>query len=122
MADCEALFDRLQFIMDEFHFSRLNTGLDMGIAPQKELPAQLVYIGTLLEREETLLKDWRHNTKFPDTAKFKPKASLPNGDARYQTPMQIAYTPKAPPTVPTVNDSSVMAAQAAGINYHHYPR
>lgn len=57
VADCEALFDRLQFIMDEFHFSRLNTGLDMGIAPQKELPAQLVYIGTLLEREETLLKD-----------------------------------------------------------------
>lgn len=108
--------------MDEFHFSRLNTGLDMGIAPQKELPAQLVYIGTLLEREETLLKDWRHNTKFPDTAKFKPKASLPNGDARYQTPQQTAYTPKAPPTVPTVNDSSVMAAQAAGINYHHYPR
>lgn len=122
MADCEALFDRLQFIMDEFHFSRLNTGLDMGIAPQKELPAQLVYIGTLLEREETLLKDWRHNTKFPDTAKFKPKASLPNGDARYQTPMQIAYTPKALPMVPTVNDSSVMAAKAAGINYHHYPR
>lgn len=122
VADCEALFDRLQFIMDEFHFSRLNTGLDMGIAPQKELPAQLVYIGTLLEREETLLKDWRHNTKFPDTAKFKPKASLPNGDARYQTPTQIAYTPKASPTVPTVNDSSVMAAQAAGINYHHYPR
>ena len=122
VADCEALFDRLQFIMDEFHFSRLNTGLDMGIAPQKELPAQLVYIGTLLEREETLLKDWRHNTKFPDTAKFKPKASLPNGDARYQTPMQIAYTPKALPMVPTVNDSSVMAAKAAGINYHHYPR
>lgn len=122
VADCEALFDRLQFIMDEFHFSRLNTGLDMGIAPQKELPAQLVYIGTLLEREETLLKDWRHNTKFPDTAKFKPKASLPNGDARYQTPPQTAYTPKALPMVPTVNDSSVMAAQAAGINYHHYPR
>lgn len=122
VADCEALFDRLQFIMDEFHFSRLNTGLDMGIAPQKELPAQLVYIGTLLEREETLLKDWRHNTKFPDTAKFKPKASLPNGDARYQTPQQTAYTPKAPPTVPVVNDSSVMAARAAGINYHHYPR
>lgn len=73
VADCEALFDRLQFIMDEFHFSRMGTGLDMGIAPQKELPAQLVYIGTLLEREETLLKDWRHNTKFPDTAKFKPK-------------------------------------------------
>lgn len=122
VADCEALFDRLQFIMDEFHFSRLNTGLDMGIAPQKELPAQLVYIGTLLEREETLLKDWRHNTKFPDTAKFKPKASLPNGDARYQTPQQTAYTPKALPMVPTVNDSSVMAAQAAGINCHHYPR
>lgn len=122
VADCEALFDRLQFIMDEFHFSRLNTGLDMGIAPQKELPAQLVYIGTLLEREETLLKDWRHNTKFPDTAKFKPKASLPNGDARYQTSPQTAYTPKALPMVPTVNDSSVMAAQAAGINYHHYPR
>ena len=122
VADGEALFDRLQFIMDEFHFSRLNTGLDMGIAPQKELPAQLVYIGTLLEREETLLKDWRHNTKFPDTAKFKPKASLPNGDARYQTPPQTAYTPKALPMVPTVNDSSVMAAQAAGINYHHYPR
>lgn len=122
VADCEALFDRLQFIMDEFHFSRLNTGLDMGIAPQKELPAQLVYIGTLLEREETLLKDWRHNTKFPDTAKFKPKASLPNGDARYQTSPQATYTPNAPPTVPVVNDSSVMAAQAAGINYHHYPR
>ena len=122
VADCEALFDRLQFIMDEFHFSRLNTGLDMGIAPQKELPAQLVYIGTLLEREETLLKDWRHNTKFPDTAKFKPKASLPNGDVRYQTPQQTAYTPKALPMVPTVNDSSVMAAQAAGINCHHYPR
>ena len=94
----------------------------MGIAPQKELPAQLVYIGTLLEREETLLKDWRHNTKFPDTAKFKSKASLPNGDARYQTPQQTAYTPKASPTAPAVNDSSVMAAQAAGINYHHYPR
>ena len=122
VADCEALFDRLQFIMDEFHFSRLNSGLDMGIVPQKELPAQLVYIGTLLEREETLLKDWRHNTKFPDTAKFKPKASLPNEDARYQTPQQTAYTPKALPMVPTVNDSSVMAAQAAGINYHHYPR
>jgi len=122
VADCEALFDCLQFIMDEFHFSRLNTGLDMGIAPQKELPAQLVYIGTLLEREETLLKDWRHNTKFPDTAKFKPKASLPNGDVRYQTPQQTAYTPKALPMVPTVNDSSVMAAQAAGINCHHYPR
>ena len=122
VTDCEALFDRLQFIMDEFHFSRLNTGLDMGIAPQKELPAQLVYIGTLLEREETLLKDWRHNTKFPGTAKFKPKASLPNGDAQYQTPPQTAYTPKALPMVPTVNDSSVMAAQAAGINYHHYPR
>lgn len=122
VADCEALFDRLQFIMDEFHFSRLNTGLDMGITPQKELPAQLVYIGTLLEREETLLKDWRHNTKFPDTAKFKPKASLPNGDARYQTPQQTAYTPKALPMVPTVNDSSVMAAEAAEINYHHYPR
>lgn len=122
VADCEALFDRLQFIMDEFHFSRLNSGLDMGIVPQKELPAQLVYIGALLEREETLLKDWRHNTKFPDTAKFKPKASLPNGDARYQTPQQTTYTPKALPMVPTVNDSSVMAAQAAGINYHHYPR
>lgn len=122
VADCEALFDRLQFIMDEFHFSRLNTGLDMGIAPQKELLAQLVYIGTLLEREETLLKDWRHNTKFPDTAKFKPKASLPNGDVRYQTPQQTAYTPKALHMVPTVNDSSVMAAQAAGINCHHYPR
>ena len=100
VADCEALFDCLQFIMDEFHFSRLNTGLDMGIAPQKELPAQLVYIGTLLEREETLLKDWRHNTKFPDTAKFKPKASLPNGDARYQTSLQATYTPNAPPTAP----------------------
>lgn len=94
----------------------------MGIAPQKELPAQLVYIGALLEREETLLKDWRHNTKFSNTAKFKPKASLPNGDVRYQTPPQTAYTPNAPPTVPAVNDSSVMAAQAAGINYHHYPR
>lgn len=122
VADCEALFDRLQFIMDELHFSRLNTGLDMGIAPQKELPAQLVYIGTLLEREETLLKDWRHNTKFPDTAKFKPKASLPNGDARYQTSPQATYTPNAPPTAPAVKDLSVMAAQAAGINYHHYPR
>lgn len=122
VADCEACLTACNSSMDEFHFSRLNTGLDMGIAPQKELPAQLVYIGTLLDREETLLKDWRHNTKFPDTAKFKPKASLPNGDVRYQTPPQTAYTPKAPPTVPTVNDSSVMAAQAAGINYHHYPR
>lgn len=122
VADCEALFDRLQFIMDEFHFSRMGTGLDMGIAPQKELPAQLVYIGTLLEREETLLKDWRHNTKFPDTAKFKPKASLPNGDARYQAPRQAPYTPNAPPAaMPAANDSSAMAAQAMGVNHHHYP-
>lgn len=126
VADCEALFDRLQFIMDEFHFSRMGTGLDMGIAPQKDLPAQLVYIGTLLEREETLLKDWRHNTKFPDTAKFKSKASLPNGDARYQAPQQAPYTPNAPPAampaaMPAANDSSAMAAQAMGVNHHHYP-
>lgn len=41
VADCEALFDCLQFIMDEFHFSRLNTGLDMGIAPQNQEVFQL---------------------------------------------------------------------------------
>ena len=103
-------------------FIGMGTGLDMGIAPQQELPAHLVFIGTLLEREETLLKDWRHNTKFPDTAKFKPKASLPNGDARYQAPRQAPYTPNAPPAaMPAANDSSAMAAQAMGVNHHHYP-
>lgn len=124
VADCEALFDRLQFIMDEFHFSRMGTGLDMGIAPQKELPAQLVYIGSLLEHEETLLKEWRHNTRFPETATFKPKpkASLPNGDARYQASQQATYTTMPPAMVPAANDPSVMAAQAMGINHHHYPR